>query len=102
MDNTLHTPFGPILMKGVISDELHTALLTKSNNSRNKDNDFRHQLAGNLTEEYRLEFSEKEKEIVYAELLDLAQTYMLQAKKEKRIKKFGRPRKVSKSKRQCF
>ena len=52
MDNTLHTPFGPILMKGVMSDELHTALLTKYNNRRNKDNDFRHRLAGNIAEEY--------------------------------------------------
>ena len=91
MDNTLHTPFGPILMKGVMSDELHTALLTKSNNSRNKDNDFRHRLAGNIAEEYKLDFSEEEKEIVHAQLLDLAQTYMLQAKKEQRIKKFGCP-----------
>ena len=92
MDNTLYTPFGPILMKGVMSDELHTALLKKSEDSRNPDNDFRHHLAGNLTEEYRLNFSNEEKESVYAELLDLAQTYMLEAKKEKRIKKFGRPK----------
>ena len=81
MDNTLYTPFGPILMKGVMSDELHTALLKKSEDSRNPDNDFRHHLAGNLTEEYRLNFSNEEKESVYAELLDLAQTYMLEAKK---------------------
>ncbi len=92
MDNTLYTPFGPILMKGVMSDELHTALLKKSEDSRNPDNDFRHHLAGNLTEEYKLNLSNEEKESCYAELLDLAQTYMLEAKKEKRIKKFGRPK----------
>ena len=93
MPNILHKPFGPLLMQTQLSDTVFDLLLSKSKSTRyDLNKDFRNKLAGNIEEEYKLEFNKQDKEIVYNELISLAQGYMSEAKKEKRIKKFGRPK----------
>ena len=92
----LHLPFGPVLMQDQLSQTTFDILNRQSKLARNKkDKDFRSKLAGNLEEEYMLEFDQKEKDIVYNELIKKAQEYINQAKANKRIKKFGRPKKGS-------
>ena len=93
MPNILHKPFGPLLMQTQLSDTVFDLLLNKSKSTRyDLNKDFRNKLAGNIEEEYKLEFNKQDKEIVYNELISLAQEYMSEAKKERRIKKFGRPK----------
>ena len=93
MPNILHKPFGPLLMQTQLSDTVFDLLLSKSKSTRyDLNKDFRNKLAGNIEEEYKLEFNKQDKEIVYNELISLAQEYMSEAKKERRIKKFGRPK----------
>jgi uncharacterized protein (TIGR02466 family) len=80
MPNILHKPFGPLLMQTQLSDTVFDLLLNKSKSTRyDLNKDFRNKLAGNIEE-------------VYNELISLAQEYMSEAKKERRIKKFGRPK----------
>ena len=89
MPNILHKPFGPLLMQTQLSDTVFDLLLNKSKSTRyDLNKDFRNKLAGNIEEEYKLEFNKQDKEIVYNELISLAQEYMSEAKKERRIKKF--------------
>ncbi|SVC92472.1 uncharacterized protein METZ01_LOCUS345326, partial [marine metagenome] len=93
MPNTFHTPFGPLLMQSQLSDTTFTILVKQSRSVRyNLNNDFRSHLAGNLEEEYGLDFSSSEKSIVHNELISIAKEYMKEAKRQKRIKKFGRPK----------
>ena len=90
----LHIPFGPILMQDQLSQTTFDILNKKSKQARLKpENDFRSKLAGNLEEEYMLEFDDTEKNIVYNELIGKAQNYITEAKANKRMKKFGRPNK---------
>ena len=71
--------FGPYIVQSTISDELHQILLGTANKIRkNKKlklkNDYRHKLAGNLSEEYSYSgaFTDKEEFIVDQELRWLA------------------------------
>ena len=81
----LHLPFGPVLMQDQLSQTTFDILNRQSKLARNKkDKDFRSKLAGNLEEEYMLEFDQKEKDIVYNELITKAQEYINQAKANKR------------------
>ena len=90
----VYTPFGPVLMQDQLSQTTFDILSKRSSQSRNKkEKDFRNKLAGNLEEEYILDFDDADKKIVYAELLGLAQKYITESKKINRIKKFGRPKK---------
>jgi len=73
---------GPVMMKTTISDDTHRILLNVSNKVRKSkklklQNDFRKNLAGNLTEEYSFAnaFSEKAEKIVNDELTYLASNY---------------------------
>ena len=85
----LHIPFGPILMQDQLSQTTFDILNKKSKQARLKpENDFRSKLAGNLEEEYMLEFDDTEKDIVYNELIGKAQNYITEAKANKRMKKF--------------
>ena len=70
---------GPVIMKTVISDHLHTILLNASNKVRKSKklklkNDYRKNLAGNLTEEYNFNnaFTPQAEKIVDDELRSLA------------------------------
>jgi hypothetical protein len=78
-------------MKDRLSDSTFNTLKKLSNEQRNSSQDFRRHLAGNLAEEYKLTFDQSQKEIVYGELIGLAQKYMTEARNQRRIKKFGRP-----------
>ena len=78
----LHQNFGPYVVKSTISDELHKILLDTANKIRKnkklkKDNDYRKNLAGNLTEEYSYAnaFTAKEEKIVEEELVWLASEF---------------------------
>ena len=77
-------PFGPLIIKSTISDELHKILLTVAEQLRNgthpnkdintKTNDFRNHLAGNLAEEYSYEgaFTRMDDMLIQNELTGLA------------------------------
>ena len=74
--------FGPYIVRSTISDELHKILLDTANKIRKnkklkKDNDYRKNLAGNLSEEYSYAnaFTAKEEKIVEDELVWLASEY---------------------------
>ena len=78
----VHRNFGPYIVRSTISDELHKILLDTANKIRKnkklkKDNDYRKNLAGNLSEEYRYAnaFTSKEEKIVEDELVWLASEY---------------------------
>ena len=78
----VHRNFGPYIIRSTISDELHKILLDTANKIRKnkklkKDNDYRHSLAGNLTEEYSYAnaFTPKQEKIVEEELVWLASQY---------------------------
>tara|TARA_Y100000592_G_scaffold72751_1_gene113167 strand:+ start:1671 stop:2375 length:705 start_codon:yes stop_codon:yes gene_type:complete len=73
---------GPVILRTRISDHLHTILLNASNKIRKSKklklkNDYRKNLAGNLTEEYNFNnaFSPQAEKIVDEELIWLAQNY---------------------------
>ncbi len=73
---------GPVIMKTTISDETHRILLNVSNKIRKNtklklQNDYRKNLAGNLTEEYNFNnaFTTNAEKIVDDELRWLATTY---------------------------
>ena len=73
---------GPFICLTSISDETHDILLSVANKIRKnkklkKDNDYRKRLAGNIKEEYSYAnaFTQKQKNIVYEELLWLASNY---------------------------
>ena len=73
---------GPVIMKTIISDDLHRILLNVSNKIRKNiklksQNDYRKNLAGNLTEEYNFNnaFTPKAEKIVDNELRSLACSY---------------------------
>jgi uncharacterized protein (TIGR02466 family) len=75
-------PFGPVVLKSTISDELHEILLRRANDIRKnkktkKQNDQRKQLAGNLSEEYNYRgvFTLQEEKIVDEELIWLAHQF---------------------------
>ena len=93
MSNQFYTPFGPLLMRGVLSDNVFDILLRTSNSTRhNMDRDFRSHLAGNIAEGYALKFTSPEQNIVHNEFINLAKEYMTESKKLRKIKKFGRPK----------
>tara|TARA_B100000424_G_scaffold174379_1_gene134635 strand:+ start:79 stop:777 length:699 start_codon:yes stop_codon:yes gene_type:complete len=78
----IHRNFGPYVVRSTISDELHKILLDTANKIRKnkklkKDNDYRKNLAGNLTEEYSYAnaFTAKEEKIVEEELVWLASEF---------------------------
>ena len=78
----VHRNFGPYIVRSTISDELHKILLDTANKIRKnkklkKDNDYRKNLAGNLTEEYSYAnaFTAKEEKIVEEELVWLASEF---------------------------
>ena len=78
----IHQNFGPYIIRSTISDELHKILLDTANKIRKnkklkKDNDYRKNLAGNLSEEYSYAnaFTSKEEKIVEDELVWLASEY---------------------------
>ena len=78
----VHRNFGPYIVRSTISDELHKILLDTANKIRKnkklkKDNDYRKNLAGNLSEEYSYAnaFTNKEEKIVEDELVWLASEY---------------------------
>lgn len=80
--------FGPYVVKSTISDELHKILLDtaykiRKNKKLKKDNDYRKNLAGNLSEEYSYAnaFTAKEEKIVEDELVWLASEYTKLSKK---------------------
>ena len=66
MFNQFCTPFGPLLMRGVLSDNVFDILLRALNSTRR-----------NISEGYALEFTSPEQNIVHNELLDLTKEYML-------------------------
>ena len=77
-----HSPFGPYIVMTTISDELHNILLKGSKKLRKskklkKQNDYRHRLAGNLSEEYSYEncFTQKERDIINEELKWMASEF---------------------------
>ena len=79
--------FGPYIVQSTISDELHQILLGTANKIRkNKKlklkNDYRHKLAGNLSEEYSYSgaFTDKEEFIVDQELRWLASHFTKHSK----------------------
>ena len=91
--NQFYTPFGPLLMRGVLSDNVFDILLKVSNSTRyNMDQDFRNHLAGNIAEGYALKFTSSEQSTVHDEFINLAKTYMTESKIRRKIKKFGRPK----------
>ena len=78
----VHRNFGPYIVRSTISNELHKILLDTANKIRKnkklkKDNDYRKNLAGNLTEEYSYAnaFTAKEEKIVEEELVWLASEF---------------------------
>ena len=78
----IHRNFGPYVVRSTISDELHKILVDTANKIRKnkklkKDNDYRKNLAGNLTEEYSYAnaFTAKEEKIVEEELVWLASEF---------------------------
>ena len=78
----VHRNFGPYIVRSTISNELHKILLDTANKIRKhkklkKDNDYRKNLAGNLSEEYSYAnaFTNKEEKIVEDELVWLASEY---------------------------
>ena len=84
----IHRNFGPYIVRTNISDELHKILLDTANKIRKnkklkKDNDYRKNLAGNLSEEYSYAnaFTAKEEKIVEDELVWLASEYTKLSKK---------------------
>jgi len=85
------TPFGPILMQDQLPEDTFKILCDKSKIAREAKADFRRHLAGNLTEEYKLQFSDPEKTVVYGTLIDMAKNYMKESRAQRRVKKFGRP-----------
>lgn len=67
-------PFGPLLYQSTISDELHQLMLTESLAlQKNKENDYRDNLAGNIEEEYS--FSDTIREQCADEILFLCANY---------------------------
>ena len=84
--NQFYTPFGPLLMRGVLSDNVFDILLKVSNSTRyNMDQDFRNHLAGNIAEGYALKFTSSEQSTVYDEFINLAKTYMTESKIQRKI-----------------
>ena len=93
---------GPVILKTTVSDNVHRILLNVSNKVRKNtklklENDYRKNLAGNLTEEYSFAnaFSEKAEKIVNNELEELAQVYT-KIVKEQTKKNFEIPREALK------
>ena len=67
-------PFGPLLYQSTVSDELHQLMLTESLAlQKNKENDYRDNLAGNIEEEYS--FSDTIREQCADEILFLCANY---------------------------
>ena len=94
-----YTPFGPVIMRSTISDELHELLLRTANQLRDgthpnkkinkKTNDYRGRLAGCLSEEYSYDkaFTPSEDKIIIEEMTWLASMFVEFAFKAGKIKK---------------
>ena len=85
------TPFGPVIMKTQLTQATFDILRVSANSVRGDyTQDFRDKLAGNLEEEFRLNFKDpNEKQSVYEELVSYAKMYVNKARGMYRVKRFG-------------